>query len=199
MAARHFTKAEALAAARGATRQFSARSAGQILESARASTRDSEAFDIFLSHAIADAELVLGVKQLLEQQGATVYVDWSHDRQLDRSKVNTETAALLRQRMRQSKSLIYLATDAASISKWMPWELGFFDGYRTGGVAIMPLLDRENDGFAGQEYLGLYPRVTKDNYQNSTASDVFVEDLGRWTTLKSFRAGTPNWQSYTHS
>ncbi|MCA6218554.1 hypothetical protein KGA65_18600 [Ideonella sp. B7] len=111
MATRHFTKAEARAAAQGATRQFAARSAGQILESVRASARDSEAFDIFLSHAIADAELVLGVKQLLEQQGATVYVDWSHDRQLDRSKVNAETAALLRQRMRQSKSLGVLKSE----------------------------------------------------------------------------------------
>lgn len=198
MAARHFTKTEARAAAKGATRQFSMESAAIILDSVRANTRDSEAFDIFLSHAIADAELVLGVKQLLEQQGATVYVDWSHDRQLDRSKVNAKTAALLRQRMRQSRSLIYLATDAATTSKWMPWELGFFDGYRSDGVAIMPLLDKETDGFAGQEYLGLYPRVTKDNYGNSAASDVFVEGLGRWTTLKSFRAGTPNWQSYTH-
>lgn len=196
MAARHFTKAEARAAAERATRQFVARSAGQILDSVRANTLDSETFDIFLSHAIADAELVLGVKQLLEQQGATVYVDWSHDRRLDRSRVNAETAALLRQRMRQSKSLIYLATDAATTSKWMPWELGFFDGYRTGGVAIMLVLDRETDCFAGQECLGLYLRVTKNNYQNSAASDVFVEGLGRRTTLKSFRAGTPNWQSY---
>lgn len=198
MAARHFTKAEARAAAQGVPRKYVAESAEIILGSVRAKTRDYETFDIFLSHSIADAELVLGVKQLLEQQGATVYVDWSHDRQLDRSKVNAETADLLRQRMRQSKSLIYLATDSASTSKWMPWELGFFDGYRPGGVAIMPVLDRETDGFAGQEYLGLYPRVTKDNYQNSATSDVFVEGLGRWTTLKSFRAGTPDWQSYNH-
>jgi hypothetical protein len=198
MAARHFTKAEARAAAQGGTRKYAAESAEVVLESVRAKTRDSETFDIFLSHSIADAELVLGVKQLLEQQGATVYVDWSHDRQLDRSKVNTDTAALLRQRMRQSKSLIYLATDAATTSKWMPWELGFFDGYRSGGVAIMPLLDRETDGFAGQEYLGLYPRVTKNNYENSSTTEVFVEGLGRWTTLKSFRAGNPNWQSYTY-
>ncbi|WP_296555399.1 hypothetical protein [Pigmentiphaga sp.] len=128
MAARHFTKAEARAAAQGVTRKYAAESAEIILDSVRAKTRDSETFAIFLSHSIADAELVFGVKQLLEQLGATVYVDWSHDRQLDRSKVNADTAALLRQRMRQSKSLIYLATDAATTSKWMPWELGFFDG-----------------------------------------------------------------------
>lgn len=198
MAVRHFTKAEARTAAQGVTRKYAAESAEIILGSARAKTRDSETFDIFLSHSIADAELVLGVKKLLEQEGATVYVDWSHDRQLDRSKVNADTAALLRQRMRQSKSLIYLATDAATTSKWMPWELGFFDGYRPDGVAIMPVLDRETDGFAGQEYLGLYPKVTKDNYQGSTVSEVFVDGLDRWTTLKSFRAGSPNWQIYNH-
>ena len=61
----------------------------------------------------------------------------------------------------------------------------------------MPVLDTKTDGFAGQEYLGLYPRVTKDNYQNSGASDVFIEDLGRWMALKAFRAGSPSWQSYT--
>lgn len=197
MAARHFTKAEARAAAQGVTRKYAAESAEIILGSVRAKTRDSETFDIFLSHSIADAELVLGVKKLLEQQGATVYVDWSYDGKLDRSKVNADTADLLRQRMRQSNSLIYLATDAASTSKWMPWELGFFDGYKPGGVAIMPVLDRETDGFAGQEYLGLYPRVTKDNYQDSATSDVFVESLDRWTTLESFRAGVPDWQSYS--
>lgn len=196
MAARHFTKAEARVAARAATqRQFTATASG-VLRKAMESVTDDETFDIFLSHAIADSELVLGVKELLESQGAKVYVDWARDPQLDRSKVNAETAAVLRQRMRQSKSLIYLATDASTSSKWMPWELGFFDGYRSGGVAVMPLLENETDTFAGQEYLGLYPRVTKDQYSNSGASDVFVEGLGRWTTLKKFRTGTPNWQSY---
>jgi hypothetical protein len=194
--ARYFTKAEARAAARGVTgRQFNASASG-VLRKAMESIHDVQSFDIFLSHAVADAELVLGVKQLLEQQGAEVYVDWANDPQLDRAKVNAETAALLRQRMRQSKSLLYLATEAASSSKWMPWELGFFDGYQPGGVAIFPVLERETDIFVGQEYLGLYPKVTKDKF-TSGIEDVFVEDSKRWTTLREFKTQARNWRSYS--
>jgi hypothetical protein len=98
--------------------------------------------------------------------------------------------------MRQSKTLLYLASEAASSSKWMPWELGYFDGLRSGGVAIMPLLDNETDSFAGQEYLGLYPKVTKDTYKSTNQPDVFVEDARRWTTLKEFNAGAPAWRTY---
>lgn len=194
--ARYFTKTEARAAARGVTGHQINASAGGVLRKAMESVQDFQSFDIFLSHAVADAELVLGVKQLLEQQGAEVYVDWSYDPQLDRSKVNADTAALLRLRMRQSKSLLYLATEASTSSKWMPWELGFFDGYQPGGVAIFPVLDKETDVFVGQEYLGLYPKVTKDQF-TSGKQDVFVEDNKRWTTLREFKTQARNWRSYT--
>lgn len=193
---RYFTKSEARAAARHVPSQRLHKSAGQVLREERASTRDSQSFDVFLSHAIADAELVLGVKRMLEARGLGVYVDWDTDATLDRSKVTAETAAVLRQRMKQSKSLLYLATEAASSSKWMPWELGYFDGMRSGAVAIMPLLDNENESFVGQEYLGLYPRVTKNTYSGSSVQEVFVEGLGRWTTLKDFNTGMPNWHTY---
>jgi hypothetical protein len=53
--------------------------------------------------------------------------------------------------MKQSKSLIYLSSENSSSSKWMPWELGFFDGFKPDGVAIMPVLDNPTDSFKGQE------------------------------------------------
>jgi len=191
MAVRFFTKNEARAAARAVVRK----TATESLREAKASVTDSQSFDVFLSHAIADAELVLGVKLLLEARGLAVYVDWDTDATLDRTLVTPKTAAVLRGRMNQSKSLLYLATDAATSSKWMPWELGYFDGMRSGGVAVMPLVERETDTFAGQEYLGLYPRVTKDTYRNTNQEEVFVEDSVRWTTLKEFNAGTPRWRT----
>jgi len=78
----------------------------------------------------------------------------------------------------------------------MPWELGFFDGFRPDGVAIMPVLDSPMDSFRGQEYLGLYPIVQKDTYKNGTP-DVFVEEFGaRWSTLKRFGTGQPLWSKY---
>ncbi|MCK0513253.1 toll/interleukin-1 receptor domain-containing protein [Aromatoleum buckelii] len=199
--ATYFTKSEARTAARTATiakSQF-VKASAQILKEDRQASRDSESFDVFLSHSSTDADLVLGVKRLLEARGLKVYVDWDTDTQLDRSTVSSETAELLRRRMRQSASLIYLATEAASTSKWMPWELGYFDGLRSGQVAVMPLMNNENDKFSGQEYLGLYPKITKDTYQNTRQKDVFVEGQGRWTTLREFNDRKPNWRSYATS
>lgn len=91
---------------RNAARNLAARSyssSEKILRESRQSTRTS--FDVFLSHAKLDSELVLGVKTVLEQAGQTVYVDWIDDPLLDRSKVTPATADHLRKRMRQCASL----------------------------------------------------------------------------------------------
>lgn len=155
-----FTKTEAQAAARRAT--GGRRTAHEVLRSSHIQAQQARRFDIFLSHSISDAEIVLGVKTLLVEQGHKVYVDWVDDTALERSLVTEKTAAVLRERMRQSDSLLYLATENAPSSKWMPWELGYFDGFRPGKVAILPVMDRADQTFAGQEYLGLYPKVTKE-------------------------------------
>lgn len=193
----YFTKSEARNAAGGLAKSHVKKASAQVLNESRSATKESDTFDVFLSHSIADADLVLGIKNLLEERGLKIYVDWETDSQLDRSKVNPETADLLRRRMKQSKSLLYLATESASSSKWMPWELGYFDGLRGGQVAVMPLLDNETDSFKGQEYLGLYPTVTKDTYQGSNRKDVFVEGRGKWTTLQEFNTGKPTWRAYS--
>jgi len=195
---RYFTKSEARNAAGGFLAKSHLKKASeQVLNESRSAAKESDTFDVFLSHSIADADLVLGIKNLLEERGLKVYVDWETDRQLDRNKVNPETADLLRRRMKQSKSLLYLATESASSSKWMPWELGYFDGLRGGQVAVMPLLDNETDSFKGQEYLGLYPTVTKDTYKDSDRKDVFVEGRSNWTTLQEFNTGKPTWRAYS--
>ena len=194
----YFTKSEARSAAtRNHGLQKSAgMTSGRILKESVTAAKVSDTFDVFLSHSIADAEIVLGIKQLLEESGLKVYVDWVQDAQLDRRAVTKETAAVLRQRMRQSKSLIYLSSDNSSSSKWMPWELGYFDGFMPDGVAIMPVLDNPTDTFKGQEYLGLYPIVQKDPYEDGRP-DVFVEERGvRWSTLKRFGSGQPAWAKY---
>lgn len=116
-------------------------------------------FDVFLSHSVMDADLILGAKSFLEGYGFTVYVDWIDDPQLSRSHVNATSAAVLRWRMRSSKMLIYVHTLASTRSKWCPWELGFFDGEKGGNVFIFPVAEDERYSFEGQEYLGLYPYV----------------------------------------
>src|SRR4051794_12870639 len=115
---------------RAAARRFSGRgfrTADALLrEEAQTSTNR---FDIFLSHSVRDAEIVLGAAQLLKEAGKSVYIDWIVDPHMDRENVTPDTARKLRERMGQCAALFYLHSSNASKSRWMPWELGFFDGH----------------------------------------------------------------------
>lgn len=125
-------------------------------------------YDIFLSHSIRDADLILGMKATLEDLGYSVYVDWIDDPQLDRSNVTPATAEKLREQMNSSKSLFYVTTSNSDGSRWMPWECGFFDGKKE-KVAIVPIQESSNsNSYSGQEYLGLYPYVVKEMSRGGT-------------------------------
>lgn len=144
-----------------------------VLKKSMASVSSTSRFDIFLSHSINDAEIVLGAKRLLEEAGKTVYVDWIEDPNLDRSNVTPATARLLRTRMKQSDALFYLHSAQSQNSKWMPWELGFFDGHN-GNVAIFPVIAAGANSFKGVEYLGLYPYVDLSQVQGTTRQEPFI-------------------------
>ncbi|MGA8884612.1 MAG: toll/interleukin-1 receptor domain-containing protein [Acinetobacter sp.] len=124
-------------------------------------------FDIFLSHSSKDKQLILGVKQLIEDSGYSVYIDWIDDPELNRTNVNKHTAEQLRKRMKQSKFLVYVDSDNASTSKWMPWELGYFDGYNSEKIGILVIRNNSNEIYKGQEYLNLYPTIEKGNLNSA--------------------------------
>ena len=152
-----YTRTQALDAARKRGATTAATASRMLRESASAARNE---YDVFLSHAYLDAKLVLGVKAIIEAVGKTVYVDWIDDSQLDRESVTAATAARLRERMRTCRALVYATSRAATESKWMPWELGFFDGHKSGArIAILPLVEQTDDTYSGQEYLGLYPTI----------------------------------------
>ena len=117
--------------------------------------------DIFLSHAYDDRELVLGVALMIEDLGYSVFIDWRDDPSLDRKRVTPQTAEKLRARMKTSRCLFYSTTENASESKWIPWELGFKDGHNT-RAAILPVSRQSTQTYNGQEYLGIYPYVSRD-------------------------------------
>ncbi|MEL6647814.1 MAG: toll/interleukin-1 receptor domain-containing protein [Pseudomonadota bacterium] len=129
-------------------------------------------FDVFLSHSKMDDKYVLGAKQILEEKGFSVYVDWINDPQLDRSMVTKRTADYLRQRMKQCSLMFYLHTKNSSLSKWCPWEMGFFDGnaHSAPRTYVFPLVF-SGESFQGQEYLELYPTID-------------IDDVGKVTQLK---------------
>ena len=137
------------------------KSAGQILSEQERAFDAAERYDIFLSHSFDDAEIIYGVKKMIEALNLTVYVDWIEDAQLDRTKVTAKTAAVLRKRMKTCSSLVYAHSANSSSSAWMPWELGYFDGIRPHQVWILPLVSDYDSEFKDQEYLGLYPPVEK--------------------------------------
>jgi hypothetical protein len=142
----------AAASARGITKSLAVREFRT-----KASAPLTTQYDVFLSHSSEDADVIAGVKTLLEKEGTSVYVYWADDDQAQR--VTPATAARLRARMQNCRSLIYASSGASANSKWMPWELGYFDGRKPRRVAIFPLVSSSGSSFPGQEYLGLYPYV----------------------------------------
>jgi len=159
------------------------------LELSRTAKAAGGNFDVFLSHSFHDAVLILGLKRMLEAGGLSVYVDWIHDPQLDRTKVTATTAAHLRERMKRCGSLVYATSQNASTSRWMPWELGFFDGvHGPDRVAICPITTGTGI-YTGEEYLGVYKTLEK--VRDGSVSRPFVVRPSRRQAepLGSFAAG----------
>lgn len=169
-----------------------------FVESSRlySDTRSSTSFDIFLSHSFLDKAAVEGLYFELSRMGFSVYVDWIVDPHLDRSNVTKATAEQVRQRLGSSRSLLLAISVNASVSKWMPWELGYADG-RISNCAIVPVSDDPNppSSYQGFEYLSLYPYVSRlEDLQG--ARPVAVDSSTRYSLLKDFiRGSRPRSQS----
>jgi len=147
-------------------------------------------YDIFLSHSSSDAEIVVGLKLTLEDLGYSVYVDWIEDPKLDRAQVSKTTASTLKTRMKQCKSLIYAFSENASNSKWMPWELGYFDGIR-GTAAVLPISKGSKSNFQGSEYLGLYYYIDIDTTQGGSGKILWVsESTTKYVQFDSWLSGS---------
>ena len=100
------------------------------------------------------------MRVVLEEAGFSVYVDWYEDSHLERGKVTKETAVVIRKRTQSCKTLIFAITENSEDSKWMLWELGYFDGLKD-KVAVLGLIENSGDSFRGQEFLELYPFVER--------------------------------------
>lgn len=151
---------------------------GTLFERASLEKRASEArieSSVFLSHSSKDADLLPGAIALLKRHGASVYID-KKDESLP-PFTNTETATALKGRIRVCQKFVLLASANSKDSKWVPWELGLADGYRTSGnVAILPSVDSTDPKWPEQEYLGVYRTITFGKLQGFTGDVYMVWD-----------------------
>jgi hypothetical protein len=162
--------------------------AGAAANSLRTASKSATGnFDIFLSHSVRDARVILGVRDWLTSQGLRVYVDWIDDPEMDRAAVSPATAARLREQMQQSRSLIYATSRAAQKSRWMPWELGYFDALKGSvRVSVMPLDSSSSNDFIGEEYLGLYKQIEKVRTEVGPQPYALLPSRKKAESLRSF-------------
>jgi hypothetical protein len=76
--------------------------------------------------------------------------------------------------------MVYVVTQNAAASKWMPWELGFFDGVR-GKVLVYPVDEAAPAAAKQQEYLKLFknlrPSLTQQLQAELQGADGLVREL----------------------
>lgn len=123
-------------------------------------------FDVFLSHSSRDAQQVDAFRDQLEaaavgNEKLRVYVDRIDDKKLNRGQVTKDTAGVLRKRMHRCHVLVLAVTQNSAQSRWVPWELGFFDGY-AGEVYIYPLESGVSAQQTGVEFIDFYEHLSPD-------------------------------------
>ena len=171
-------------------RNFSEKSASQekLTESFVFDEASGE-YDVFLSHRYTDKNAVAGLALMLrDDYHLAVYVDWQCD-DLNRKGVDRNTASVIRERIIQSKSLLYVISESSSKSNWMPWEVGLMDGLK-GRVAVCPLLvSDDNLNAIGLEYLSLYPYVSCERDKKDKEMLWINETKSKYCTLTDWING----------
>jgi hypothetical protein len=118
---------------------------------------------VFLSHSTKDNTIAGDVADFLKGFGAYVYID-DRDESLP-NPPSPQTAKILKDAIKDSKRFILLATANSKDSRWIPWELGLADGYKTATfTAVLPVSHyASEERWAFEEYFALYPRIYKSD------------------------------------
>lgn len=139
----------------------------RTLNEVRNQAKSTAVTTVFLSHSHADAAQIDRVFVLLRKSGVTVYIDRT-DSGLPPT-TGADTAARIKNKIKEHRKFILVATDNAIGSKWCNWELGYGDAQKfEQHIALLPLADNAGS-WPGTEYLKIYPRIeesaiTPDSY-----------------------------------
>ena len=140
---------------------------------------------IFLSHKHDETEELDSAINFLKGFEVEVYVDWLDDG-MPRTTSGV-TATRIKQKIKENKKFVFLATEGAIASKWCNWELGHGDAQKyVEHIAVLPIKNNYSD-FGGAEYLQIYPYIYESDSTPNTYYIKFpngdIRGLGRW--LKS--------------
>lgn len=112
---------------------------------------------VFLSHTHEDRNLAKGLKHNLAKLGIKLYIDWE-DSSLPKI-ANSETATIIRERIKYLDLFLLLATENAINSRWCPWELGIADSSKNyNDIFIIPVTGDDRK-YKGSEYIAVYQRL----------------------------------------
>lgn len=146
---------------------------------------------VFVSHKHSDLSDLGDLIAFLEKQyNVITYID-SRDKGMP-EKTCVETAERIKEVIAFCDRFILMATDNAIQSMWCNWEVGIADKtkYPCKQMAILPLLKRgqREDNFSGNEYLGLYPYITRErsSYNGTYVFYVVDRPSGKKCTLRQW-------------
>lgn len=161
--------------------------------------------DVFISHQQRDRAGAEALGHRIRALGHSCYLD-AFDPTLA-GKHAGELAEHIRTQLRGARALLFYFTDSAATSKWMPWELGFFDGRwgkTTVGIYLVepvgPVAGGRRRGHSGaaapaspaafsiQEYLQIYERVTDTNLADFLARASSIDTLANRSDVDIDRA-----------
>ena len=138
-------------------RGYLVRDSNFSVESLNESRQIRDHYDFFLSHSSADFKLVQGLYNKLKEKGFIVFLD-----KIDTQDIYIqEVAGKLKEAMNKSDYILYAHTHNSIDSKWVPWELGYFDSKKGNEkILVMPIInDNGKAKYTGQEYLNQYEEI----------------------------------------
>lgn len=151
-----FTKSEFARIA--GTRKSEFKSFTQVMNEAKLSSRALTKPSVFISHAHTDKDIIAQTVTFLKGINVEIYVDWMDETMPQ--KPSGVTATKIKAKILENKNFVFLATNAAVISKWCNWEVGIGDAYKFSqdNFCLLPLAEN-NGAWLGNEYLQIYPMV----------------------------------------
>ena len=152
------------------TRTFS-RSINESLNFYKSESKQGK-LTVFLSHKHDELEDLDSSISLLKSFVVDIYIDWM-DEGMPKA-TSGKTAIRIKEKIKENKKFIFLATEGAISSKWCNWELGYGDSLKyMDNITILPVRN-DNLTFTGTEYMQIYSSVEYLDGTDKTAYGDYI-------------------------